>query len=310
MRPARLCVVGSCNLDLTFRVAHLPRPGETVPATSLQQGYGGKGANQAVAAALLGAQVAMIGRVGDDAFGRQSLDNFQARGVDVTFVQADASRPTGLASIAVSHGGENCILVAAGANAAVTSKDVRAAAAVIAQADAVLCQLETPVVAALEAFRIARAAGVRTILNPAPALALPAELLQLTDLCVPNETELEALAGAGGDVASAARSLQVRGPRVVVVTLGAAGALVLDGAAEIVSPYRVAAVDPTGAGDVFIAALGIGLAEGRALRDAVRWANAAAAISVTRPGTQTAAPARAEVEQFLSEPRPSGNATA
>jgi ribokinase len=242
--------------------------------------------------------VTLIGRVGHDPFGKESLANLHAHGVDTTFVGIDRNHPTGMASIAVTEAGENCILVAAGANAAVTTSDVHAAAAVLAQSDAVLCQLETPVDAAVEAFRIARAAGVRTVLNPAPAIPLPDELLRLTDLCVPNETELEMLCGAG-PIETAARSLQARGPRAVVVTLGAAGALVQDGTAEMVSPYRVAAVDPTGAGDVFIAALAVGLADGRALRDAACWANAAAAISVTRPGTQTAAPTRAEVEQTL-----------
>lgn len=300
--PARLCVVGSCNLDLTFRVARLPRPGETIAATGLQQGFGGKGANQAVAAAVLGAEVTLIARVGDDAFGRQSLDNFRARGVDTTFVRTDASQPTGMASIAVAETGENCILVVAGANGTVTADDVRAAASVIAQADAVLCQLETPVEAALEAFRIARSAGVRTILNPAPAMPLPEQLMRLTDLCVPNETELELLTGMSGAIEPAARSLQALGPRAVVVTLGAAGALVLDDRVDTVAPWRVAAVDPTGAGDVFLAALAIRMAEGRSLRDAVRWANAAAAVSVTRPGTQSAAPTRAEVERLLHGP--------
>jgi ribokinase len=298
-RTARIAVVGSCNIDLTFRLARLPRPGETVAATALAQGFGGKGANQAVAAALLGAHVTLIARVGDDAFGRQSIGNLCARGVDTTFVRTDPALPTGLASIGVSDAGENCIMVAAGANAAVTVDDVRSAAAVLAGADAVLCQLETPPEAAVEAFRITRAAGVRTILNPAPAILLPDELLKLSDLCVPNETELELLTGQHGAVEEAARSLAARGPRAVVVTLGAAGALVLDNAIETVAPWRVTAVDPTGAGDVFVAALGVVLAEGLTLREAVRWANAAAATSVTRPGTQSAAPTRAEVQRML-----------
>ncbi len=206
-----------------------------------------------------------------------------------------------MAAIAVADTGENSILVAAGANAAVSVDDVRAASAVIAQADAVLCQLETPVEAAVEAFRIARAAGVRTILNPAPAIPLPDELLRLSDLCVPNEPELHVLTGSQSAIEPAARSLQSRGPRAVVVTLAAAGALVLDDCVETVATWPVAAVDPTGAGDVFIAALAVGLAQGQALREAVRWANAAAAISVTRAGTQAAAPTRAEVERLLRD---------
>jgi ribokinase len=296
--PARIFVVGSCNLDLTFRVPRLPRLGETVGGASLQQGFGGKGANQAVAAACLGAKVTLVACVGNDAFGRQCVENFRARGIDPTFVRTDAGQPTGLASIYVTDAGDNCIVVAAGANAAVTVDDVRSAAASLSQADVVVCQLETPVEAALEAFRIARAAGVRTLLNPAPALPIPDELLRLTDVCVPNETELEMLSGRAESIESAARELRSRGPGTVIVTLGAAGALVVEQAKERVPARPVTAVDPTGAGDVFVAALAVSLAEGRSLRDAVFWANAGAALSVTRPGTQTAAPTRAEVDAF------------
>ncbi len=211
-RTARICVVGSCNLDLTFRVPRLPRPGETLAAVALEQGFGGKGANQAVAAARLGAEVMLIGRVGNDTFGRQSLDNYTARGIDTTFVGIDAQRPTGMASIYVAEVGENSIVIVPGANAGVTPADVRAAVGEIARADAVLCQLETPADSALEAFRIGRAARVRTILNPAPAVPLPDELLQLTDLCVPNETELELLTGNSGDIEASAQMLR-RGAR-------------------------------------------------------------------------------------------------
>lgn len=306
---AKICVVGSCNLDLTFRVPRLPRAGETVAAHTLHQGFGGKGANQAVAAARLGAQVTMIGCVGDDAFGRQYLENLRGQGVDTTFVRTDADRPTGMASIFVSDAGDNCIVVAPGANAEVTPADIRAATGVIGRADVVISQLETPVAAAMEAFRIARAAGVRTLLNPAPVLPLPDELLRLTDICVPNETELELLSNdlpTSVGVESRARALQKRGPTVVVVTLGAAGAMVLGETFERVSGLRVDAVDPTGAGDVFIGALAVVLAERGDLREGVRWANAAGAIAVTRPGAQSAAPSRDEVANLLrrTEPRP------
>jgi len=301
---AKICVVGSCNLDLTFSVRRLPRCGETLAAHALHQGFGGKGANQAVAAARLGAQVAMIARMGDDAFGRHYLENFRSQAIDTAFVRADPGLPTGMASIFVSDAGENCIVVAAGANAGLTADDIRNAAAVIQRADAVLCQLETPVETALAAFQIARTAGVRTLLNPAPAADLPGELLRLTDLCVPNETELELLTArsleASGGVETAARILRLRGPASIVVTLGAAGALVLDETAGLLAGQRVDLVDPTGAGDVFIGALAVFLAEGLALRDAARNANAAAALSVTRLGTQSAAPTRAEVEALLS----------
>ncbi len=294
-RPVRVCVVGSCNLDLTFRVARLPRPGETVAAHALAQGFGGKGANQAVAAARLGARVSLVGRVGDDGVGRQYREHLAAEGVDPTFVHADPHQPTGTASIYVDAAGENSIVVALAANGAVSPADVIAAADAIQRADVLLCQLETPLDVVLEALRVARAAGVRTVLNPAPAAELPDELLRLCDVCVPNETELQRLTGQPAGEA-AARALQRRGPASVVVTLGAAGALALDAAADHVPGLRVDAVDPTGAGDVFTAALAVALAEGSALRAAVGRANVAAALSVTRPGAQVAAPMRAEVD--------------
>ena len=295
----KICVVGSCNIDVTFRVPRLPRPGETVPAHALHQGFGGKGANQAVAAAKLGAQVMMIARVGNDGFGAQTLDNLRGHGVDTTFVGVDPEQPTGLASIYVSDAGENCIAVAAAANARLMPSDVQAAADAIRRAEGLICQLETPVETAIESFRIARQAKVRTVLNPAPARPLPDELLALTDLCVPNETELELLTGRSitdaAALESAARTLRDRGPSTVVVTLGAAGALVLTGTVTRVPAVRVDAVDPTGAGDVFTAALAVFLAEGADLLQAVRHANVAAALSVTRLGAQSAAPTRAEV---------------
>ena len=296
---AKICVVGSCNIDLTFRVPRLPRPGETVAAHALHQGFGGKGANQAVAAAKLGAQVTMIARVGNDLFGQQTLDNLRGHRIDTIFVGNDPAQPTGLASIYVSDAGENCIAVAAGANGRLTPADVHAAAGAIRAADAVICQLETPVASTIEAFRIARSAGVRTILNPAPAMPLPGELLALTDIAVPNETELAQLTGRStatpDALESAARALRDGGPRVVVATLGAAGALLLGETLERLPAIAVTAVDPTGAGDVFTAALAVFLAEGVDWREAVRRANVAAGLSVTRLGTQSAAPTRDEV---------------
>jgi ribokinase len=306
--PPRICVVGSCNLDLTFRVPRLPRPGETVAAHAMHQGFGGKGANQAVAAARLGANVTMVARVGDDAFGRSYVENLQAHGIDSAFVTSDASLPTGTASIFVSDAGENCIVVAAGANAAVAVDDVRAAADAIRGADVVICQLETPIAAAVEAFEIARSAGVRTLLNPAPATNLPAELLQLCDLCVPNETELELLTAhslaAPRGLQTAAQILRDRGAKAVVVTLGALGALVAGDVLERIPTFSVNAVDPTGAGDVFIAALAFLLAGGNELSASVCFANAAAAISVTRPGAQSAAPMLSEVTTLLATGEP------
>jgi ribokinase len=296
--------VGSTNVDLFFRTSRLPRPGETLAGQAFHLGYGGKGANQAVMAARLGARVSMVGRVGRDVFGEGALRNYQQEQVETAHVRLDGERPTGVASIVVDDAAENCILVVAGANQGLTPGDVREAAAVVQAADVVLCQLEVPVASCLEAFRLARAAGVRTVLNPAPAAALPDELLQLTDLCVPNETEIEALTGVSAatpdGAEAAARALRRRGPRTVIVTLGARGALVVEEEARAVAAFVVQAVDPTGAGDAFIGSLAVFLAEGMELAVAVRRANAAAALSVTRLGTQTAYPRRGEVEGLYS----------
>jgi ribokinase len=305
--PARICVVGSANIDLTFRTARLPRPGETLHGSSFQMGYGGKGANQAVMAARLGAQTTLVCRVGRDVFGAGIIRHLTLESLDASYIREDVMQPTGTAAIVVDDAAENCIIVVAGANGLLSPQDVREAASAIQRAQVLLCQLEVPAETVLEAFRLARAAGVQTILNPAPAATLSDELFRLTDLCVPNESELEALAGQslGGldEIAAAARMLIDRGPSAVLVTLGARGALIFTAdTAEPVPAFHVEAVDPTGAGDAFIGALAVFLAEGREMAEAARWACAAAALSVMRPGAQAAFPSRAEVEGlFLGE---------
>ena len=301
-RP-RICVVGSSNIDLTFRTPRLPRPGETLSGQAFQLGYGGKGANQAVMAARLGGQVTMIGRVGRDVFGEGMIRNFCEHGIDTTHVRFDEERPSGVASIVVDDAGQNCIIVAAGANAALSPADIQEASSAIQAADVVLCQLEVPLETVIEAFRLGRSA--RTILNPAPAQPLPSELLRLTNVCVPNETELELLmeqkVATLQDAERAARSLLGRGPETIVVTAGARGALIVDSAkAELIPAPPVKAIDTTGAGDAFIGSLAVFLAEGASLVEAVRRANFAAALSVTRLGTQTSFPTRAEIETALA----------
>jgi ribokinase len=305
--PPRVCVVGSSNIDLTFRTPRLPRPGETLAGHGFHLGHGGKGGNQAVMAARLGAQVTLVSRVGRDVFGDGAVANYRAAGIDTTHVHADDRLPSGMAAILVDDQAHNCILIVPGANQQLTPADVRQAIVPLQSASVLLCQLEVPPETTLEAFRLARAARVRTILNPAPAAPLPAELLRLTDLCVPNETELELLTGRTvrnpDDAESAARLLQRdqdEGPATVIVTLGARGALIVgpECCALIPAP-AVEALDSTGAGDAFIGSLGVFLAEGRALPEAVRRACAVAALSVTRPGTQASYPSLAEVTAFL-----------
>ncbi len=305
----RICVVGSCMIDLISRVPRLPALGETLVGHSFHLGYGGKGANQATAAAKLGARVSMVARVGHDVFGQGTLDNFRSLGIGTRHVLQDADRFSGVAPIFVDDRAENVIVIVPGANYGLTPEDVRAAREEIASADVLCCQLEIPVESTLEAFRVARSAGVTTILNPAPAAPLPDELLGLTDICVPNEVELEMLTGysAGSleEAAHAAETLLARGPGHVIVTLGSRGSLVVtSGSTQHVPAVPVDAVDPTGAGDEFIGALAVFLAEGASMADATMAAAAAAAISVTRIGTQVSFPDRQEVERLLAARSP------
>jgi ribokinase len=302
--PVRICVVGSSNVDLTFRTTRMPLVGETLTAHGFQTAFGGKGANQAVTAARLGAKVAFVACVGNDAFGHESLKTLRADGLDTTHVRIDSAQATGTAAIIVDDAARNCILIVPGANANLSPQDIRDAAPTIQAADVLLCQLEVPLETSLEAFRIARAAGVRTVLTPAPAVPLPYELLTLTDLLVPNETEIALLTGrqteGQNELEAAAQLLRKRGAKVVALTLGERGGLLLDDDGPTWIPaMRVTALDPTGAGDAFTASLAVFCAEGWSLRDAAKRAAGVAALTVTRLGTQTAFPTRAEFEAFF-----------
>lgn len=301
--PSRICVVGSANIDLTFRTPRLPHPGETLAGQTFQLGFGGKGANQAVMAARLGASVSMIARVGNDVFGEQTLQNYRNQGINTDYVLRDAERPTGTAAILVEDSGQNCILIVPGANAVLTPADVRAAESVLRNSSVVLCQLEVAMETTLEAFLLAHAAGARTILNPAPAVPLPDELLRLTDICIPNETEAELLTGQRVTTADEARAaatiLRQRGAGAVLVTLGKRGVVVVDEDWEHIPAPQVRAVDASGAGDAFIGSLAVFLHQGMSLRQAAQRANRVAAISVTRPGTQASFPTSSEIDDFF-----------
>ena len=299
----RICVVGSANVDLTFRTPRLPVPGETFAGRSLHQGMGGKGANQAVVAARLGAEVAFVARVGNDAFGSQAIEAYRAEGIDTLFVQQDTNQPTGTAAILVDDNAENCIVVIAGANESLTRDDVKNASSVIEQSDLVLCQLETPVEAAIEAFRIARSASAVTMLTPAPADQVTDELLALCDVCVPNKTEISALVAlpveSDAEANRAASLLRDRGVNQVALTMGSEGVLIVDQSGSIHLPAKkVKAVDTTGAGDAFAGALAVSLADGLSLDEAARRAGIVAALSVTRIGTQSAFPTLEELNQW------------
>ena len=313
--PARICVVGSSNIDLISQVPRLPKLGETMGGHSFHLGYGGKGANQAVMAAKLGAQVTMVTKLGRDVFGDDTLKNFQAHGIDTTFVMFDPNHASGVAPIFVDDHAQNFIVIIPGANNQLSPADARAATPAILSADVLICQLEIPLETTLEAFRIAKSGNVRTILNPAPAAPLPDELLRLSDLCVPNETETELLTGMSvrdlpdaGTVGPpypteiAARKLLDRGVGTVVLTLGDRGVLLVEqNRVEHIPPIKVNAIDPTGAGDAFIGSLAVFIGEGLGLREAVQRANAIAALSVTRIGTQVSFPDRIQAEAFWNQ---------
>lgn len=299
----KILVIGSSNTDMVVRAGRLPRPGETVLGGTFFMNPGGKGANQAVAAARLGGQVAFVCKTGDDLFGSEARRLFREEGIDTSHLLTDPSAPSGVALITVDRQAENCIVVAPGANANLTPDDLRRAASAFEQADIVLLQLEIPMETVEQAALTACATGKRVILNPAPATAIPARLLAALDLITPNETEAEAITGiriADRRTADeAARRLAATGAKQVVITLGAQGALVYEaGQSRIVEGYPVRAVDTTAAGDVFNGALVVALAEGKPLAEAARFACKAAAISVTRPGAQGSIPTRAEVEAF------------
>lgn len=300
----KIVVVGSSNTDMIVKVPRIPRPGETILGGKFSTAAGGKGANQAVAAARAGGQVTFIARVGDDMFGQQALRGFEADGIDVQHVKTDPSEPSGVALIFVDEKGENSIAVASGANACLSPQDVDEAAAAIRSADILLMQLETPLPTVQRAAEIARGAGVKVILNPAPAMPLNDALLANLTLITPNESEAELLTGVGvTDTASAeaaAKALLDRGVEVAIITLGSKGALLKTSKLTKVIPgFKVTAVDATAAGDVFNGSLAVALAEGKGLEEAVRFANAAAALSVTKLGAQPSIPKREEIERLI-----------
>ncbi len=302
--PSRIVVLGSSNRDIILRLPHLPAPGETVLCGNYQTAAGGKGANQAVAAARAGGAVTLVARVGDDADGGDARAGYAGEGIDVAHVRRDKRAPTGAAFIFVSKSGENCIAVADGANGRLGTADVKRADGAIRRAALLLLQLEVPLESVSAAAALAAAHGVPVILNPAPARKLPAALLRNVTLLTPNEGECESLTGiritGKRAAAKAASRLLARGPRGVIITMGGRGAFVATREwREWIPGFKVRAVDTTGAGDVFNGALAVALAEGRALREAVRFAHAAAALSVTKPGAQSSAPHRRAVDKFL-----------
>lgn len=303
---SKLVVLGSVNLDHLMQVSHFPRPGETLPIGQYQTVAGGKGANQAVAAARLGADTALIACVGEDGPGRQMTQAFADDGMDVRGVKAMSGHSTGMAMIYVDSKGENNIGIWPGANQALTQDQLPQHQAVIGQAEMLLMQLETPLETIERAAKLARAAGTQVVLNPAPAQPLSVELLGCVDMITPNETEAELLTGIAlnnlEDTERAAQALHGFGIKTVLITLGKNGVWVSEqGQGQHVPGFVVEARDTTAAGDTFNGALVTRLLEGSSLSEALPFAQAAAAISVTRMGAQSSIPTRDEVDAFVSE---------
>ena len=301
---AKIAVVGSLNMDLVVRAPHMPVPGETVIGSDFRTIPGGKGANQAVAAARLGAEVTMIGRVGDDDFGRAQLRNLGELGIDTTHVIVDAEAATGIALITLDASGQNSIVLASGANMRLTKEDINAAQGTIVQSDVLVLQLESPLEVVTYAIDIAHAGGVKVILNPAPARPLPEETLARLDYLIPNESETALLTGIEvadhNSAEEAAERLREEGVGTVILTLGDRGAFLVSAEESVHVPvYEVEVVDTTAAGDAFVGGLAVALAQGQNLAEAVRYANAAGALAVTRLGAQPSLPTRQEVEEFM-----------
>lgn len=301
----KLTVLGSINADHVIQVPHFPQPGETLSGQNYHIVYGGKGANQAVAAARLGAKVDFIACIGEDKIGLEMKQAFQKDGINTDSIATIQGETTGIAMIQVADSGENSIVISAGANAHLTTDIVDKFKQKILDADALLMQLETPLDAIIYATKIAKQAGKHTVLNPAPAKALPDELLAQLTMITPNETEAEVLTGVKVvDEQSAAQAAAVfhqKGVAIVLITLGAKGVFISHNALQKIIPgFRVQAKDTTAAGDTFNGALVTALLEQKSLEESIQFAHAAAAISVTRFGAQTSIPSRQETLDFLT----------
>lgn len=296
-----IIVIGSCNTDMVIKTDHLPAPGETVLGGSFMMNPGGKGANQAVAAARLKGHVSFIAKTGNDLFGKQSVEQYRNEGVNVEYIYSDPALPSGVALIIVDVNGENSITVASGANGSLSPEDIRKAQPAIEKADILLMQLEIPMETVEYAARTGKEQGLKVILNPAPARALPEKLLQNLYMIIPNETEAEILSGIKvtdwESARKAADIISAKGVDTVVITMGSKGALIKEkGQYHEVPVPKVKPIDTTAAGDTFCGALCVALSEDKSVIDAVKFANKCASISVTRMGAQSSLPHREEID--------------
>lgn len=296
-----IIVVGSSNTDMVINADHLPVPGETIMGGSFMMNFGGKGANQAVAAARLNGNVHFIAKIGKDLFGKRSIEQYEDEGIHVEQIYSDPVLPSGVALIIVDANGENSIVVASGANSSLSPEDIKKAHSVIEKGDIMLIQLEIPIETVEYAAHLAKEKGIKVILNPAPARALSDSLLKNLYMIIPNETEAEILSGVKvtdwESAQKAADIIHAKGANIVVITLGSKGALIKEeGQYHKVPVPKVKAIDTTAAGDTFCGAVCVALTENMSVLDAVKFANKCASITVTRMGAQSSLPYRREID--------------
>jgi len=299
-----IVVVGSSNTDMIIKTEKIPKPGETVIGGEFYKAAGGKGANQAVAASRAGGNVALIASVGNDVFGGEAITGFKKDGINIEYIKKDSVNASGIALIFIDKIGENSIAVASGANLNLLESDLEKAQEKISNADVLLMQLEIPMETVAAAAKMAYSAGVKVILNPAPAQSLSDELLKCISILTPNESEAELLTGVEvkdeKDAEKAAKMLLQKGVETVIITLGTNGAfLATKEESKLIHGFKVDAIDTTAAGDVFNGALAVAISENKCLDDAIKFAHAAAAVSVTKMGAQPSAPILAELNEFL-----------
>lgn len=300
MNGKKILIVGSSNTDMVIKTLNFPAPGETILGGRFLMNAGGKGANQAVAAARLGGLVTFVGKIGDDIFGKQAVQQLEDEGINVDFVAVDPENPSGVALITVDRKGENSIVVAPGSNGTLSPVDFNKAIAELNASEFVLMQLEIPIPTVEHIAQLAALKQKKVILNPAPAAQLSDELLKNLYIITPNETEAELLTGIKvtdeESALNAASVLNEKGIEIVIITMGSAGAFLLaNGKPEIIHAPKVEAVDTTAAGDTFNGALVVALSEGKTIQESIAFANKAASISVTRIGAQSSVPFRKEI---------------
>lgn len=304
MTQRKIIIIGSSNTDMVIKSERIPQPGETILGGTFYMNPGGKGANQAVAASRLGGEVAFITKTGNDLFGKQSIELYTHELIDTSYINSDKKTPSGVAIIMVDSKGENCITVASGANSNLSVKDIDRAKKAVEKAELILMQMEIPIETIDYAVKLADRNKVKVILNPAPARALSDDILRRLYIITPNKTEAEMISGVKvtgwKSAKKAADIISEKGVNTVIITLGSLGVLIKEnGVYHNIPANLVTAVDTTAAGDVFNGALCVALSEGKTIVDAVRFANKAAAISVTRMGAQSSIPYRKEVDAIL-----------